>query len=295
MYYYKPDEDAYYITTTKNGSTLLHEIAETDNRLKPIDLHSCLASAHKNDSVIRIPFRNPKPRFISGLSVNLFNNTNGRFAVDLQGATATFTLSVHYNNFVNFFKNSINNLNSFAPGKIISPPYHLFDSHLDHWLCIPLLLILCDYKVELIPMHDFTNHLTERFPDCASIVKARERKNSFDVVNGELLPLWEAYKHVMIDTSTYSYSWEEWMSPELEIFNVLSSNYDKDTVKSTFEKLWNQQIYFNEPFSPRCNNMYNFLSVIRQIQQPIPTLTHFFNNYQSIYKSIDLFRNNQIG
>lgn len=290
MYYYKPDDNSCYFTTNKNGSTVLAEIAEKSGQLKNLNLESCIDIISKDNSTIRIPFRDPFPRFVSGLSVNLHNCTEGEFGVDLGGNTANFTLSVHYNNFLRYFYHSV-----FGPSTVFERDtfigYHLFDKHLDHWLYVPLILLYYGYNVELIPMYELSDHLMVNFIDCNQVIKDRERKNSFNEIHKELIPFWQAYKHRMIDHANFSCSWDHWMDPEIKIFEELNRQYkspaDIDAgrlVDYTFDN----KFYFGDFYSPKIFDLMELLKSIHKHKTPddrFLMLTKTFYNFLDARKS----------
>lgn len=267
-------EQNLYVTTKRNGSTLLSEISTKADNLVQIDLTTFANILADNKSVkIYAPIRDPNTRFKSGLAVNLYNRSNGVINIINDEVLMLFKHMITY------FDNSI-----VESGKLLSiypvRPFHLYDPHCDHWLGTLMIFSSLNYDLVPIPMNMFSSHLMDRFPEGIDYIKNRERQDSFDQAKPEYERLWDVYKEV-IDVASF----DKWMSPELEIFNMLMSHTGTELNDRSFNclnDLLDRKIYFNDLYSPNMQTMFTIVQELSSRKLTTDRLDQFLALYQTI-------------
>lgn len=296
IFYHDTKENSLYLTTLKNGSTLLGEISDRNKHLRYVEPDEATSIAHSG-SIIYTPFRHPFPRFVSGLSVNFFNQTDGFEDVGITNNFLNEDSVRTYKNLIRYLDRTTVTLGNMH-GSYYFRPYHLYDLHLDHWLYVPMTLLLYNFNVKFIPLFEFTNHVKEKFSNINDLVSVRERKNSFDKINKEYTSLWEAYKSIMIENppggikvkNTNHISFDEWMKPEIEIFNLLNTHLNTPNLNFAAHKAFNrismQGDYFVDVWSPRITNLYYMLKDIHRYKTPIDFFTTFEGKMNPLINSL---------
>jgi hypothetical protein len=299
-FYYKSDRNIVYVTTTKNGSTLMSNLSKADSSLTYLDTDNAMRVIVKNDAKIYAPYRHPYPRFISGLEVNFFNNTDFFDGIEKGPNFPDKESCKLYKNFVRYIDRAM-----YSPGTSIGShyyrAYHLFDQHLDHWLIIPFILVLYNLNVQMVPMHDLTNHLLQVFPKCKEQIIKSERKGSFDQPQEHLIPLWNAYKSVMMKPPPNnkpflleSITFEKWIEPEIRVFNLFNTKLTNTTLhyeaNKIFEKVAQNGDYFYDLWSHRNQQMYK---VIRHLHEHVKPLDFFLSLERTTSKFVWAMEENQ--
>jgi hypothetical protein len=299
-FYYKSDRNIAYVTTTKNGSTLMSNLSRADPSLQHLDIDSAIRMIVEKDAKIYAPYRHPYVRFISGLEVNFFNNTDFFDGFVKGPGFPTATDAKQYKNFVRYLDRAM-----YTPGTSIGSyyyrPYHLFDQHLDHWLIIPFVLVLYNLNVEMIPMHQLSDHLLQLFPKCEEHIRKSERKGSFDQPQEHLMPLWNAYKTIMNNPPTRFkpvmmefISFEKWLEPEIRVFNLFNTPLKNTNIQyeanKIFEKVAENGDYFYDLWSHRNQQMYK---VIRNLHEYVKPLDFFLALEQNISQFVWAMEENQ--
>lgn len=273
-YFLDNREQAIYVTTKRNGSTLLSEICSISENLESIELATLTNILAKNKNIkIYAPIRDPYTRFKSGLSVNLYNRSNGVYdKIDDESLTL-------FKHMITYF-----NVSVLDTGKLLSVypsiPFHLYDLHCDHWLGTLMIFSSLNYDLVTIPMYEFSKHLLDRFPESIDYIKNRERTGSFDSPKIEYEKLYEVYKEV-IDMTLF----EQWMNPEVEIFNILMSYTGtelNDRSADCLNKLLNKKIYFNDLYSPNTHTMFTIVQELSSRGLSTNRLDQFLELYQTI-------------
>lgn len=267
-----------YITTKRNGSTLLSEISSVSSRLRSVDLQEAIGLLNKNTKIYA-PIRDPITRFKSGLSVNLYNRTSNQFNIIDDTAVNLYKQMLIY------FDNSI-----VETGKLISiypsRPYHLYDPHCDHWLGTLLLFSGLGFNLEPVPMNKLSEHLLQRFPEGSDYIKKRERTDSFNKTKPDYEKLYETYKEIFIDkTLSDTMTFDQWMHVELEIFDLLMSYTDKELNEQSFlllNSILDRKVYYNDLYSPNTHTMFIILQELSQKNLTTEKLDNFLAHYQTI-------------
>lgn len=299
-FYYKSDRNIAYVVTTKNGSTLMANLSKADSSLSYLDTDTAIQIIIKNKAKVYAPYRHPYPRFISGLEVNFFNNTDFFDGIEKGANFPDKDACKLYKNFVRYIDRAM-----YTPGTSIGRhyfrAYHLFDQHLDHWLIIPFVLVLYGLDVEMIPMYDLTSHLLKIFPKCKDQIMKSERKGSFDQPQEHLIPLWNAYKSVMmkpvINNKPFmleSITFEKWMEPEIRVFNLFNTKLTNTTLTYEANKILRKVAqngdYFYDLWSHRNQQMYK---VIRSLNEYTTPIDFFVSLEQTTSKFIWAMEENQ--
>lgn len=278
-FYYKADRNVAFVTTTKNGSTLMSNLSKADSSLSYLDIDEAIRVIIQNKTKIYSPFRHPYPRLISGLEVNFFKNTDFFDGIERGPDFPDKKACELYRNFVRYIDRAM-----YTPGTSIGSyyyrPYHLFDQHLDHWLIIPLVLVLYNLDVEMIPMHQLSDHLFQLFPNCEEHIRKSERKGSFDQPKEHLMPLWNAYKTVMnnpptkVDPAMMEFiSFEKWLEPEIRVFNLFNTKLTNTTLhyeaNKIFQKVAQNGDYFYDLWSHRNQQIYKVIRILHEYLKPL--------------------------
>jgi hypothetical protein len=290
---------AVYMTGLRNGSTLMDEIKEIvgPNRLFRHEFPEDLIKLISNDRSYKIymPFRNPMIRFKSGLTVNMYN----RCGFD----TSIIEANVEYPEYYILYKGMLRYLdNSYANDHNIFHlnyyrPYHLFDTHIDHLLYKPLIYLAYGFDVHMIPLNKFSDHLYKYFPEAISKIYERGRPDSFDKSSPLHEKVWDVYKEIFVDNDPefYKYKYPEdrtltfnlWMKPELEIFNLFLENYTNvNLLKTKSRALINHFIktkqYFKDPYSPKTMEIGTTVPMLEVYNKPNKDLHDYVQSYIGI-------------
>lgn len=292
------DEKIYY-TTNRLGSSLLLDISERDNKfvlINPSDLPKIVAKNNRKTEII-FPFREPIARFKSGLSVNLYNRTDfTKKILDYESALNNSLILDQYRYMLMILDNTAADNSHFLAANY-KRPYHLYDMHTDHWLYMPMLFMVYNYNVKLLPLYELSKHLAARFPNCIDLIQKRERKNSFNETDPLYENIWKIYKEVFIDRIPINYenvtrednrgkTWQEWMDPEIEIFNTFVKYLNTPNLTYAAHKLANKfldkLIYFDDPFSTISWNIHNTIRDIQRYNPINPRFNYYFKNFQNM-------------
>lgn len=264
------NEPAMYITTKRNGSTLLSEISTVVDNFERIQIPEFVNTVARNRSIpIYAPIRDPLVRFKSGLFVNLHNRSDFKFNNVDENALHLFRYMLVY------FDNCTG-----ETGKLVSTypvrPFHLYDSHCDHWLGGLMILSALGFKLKPIRMNNLSKHLEYRFRQGIDFINNRERPSSFDKSKPDYEQLWEVYKEVfiertpdhiqeMINNNQTFMTFDQWMKPEIDIFNMFL-NYEGSELNSASHNCMNdyidRQIYFNDLYSPNGQTVFALLEFL---------------------------------
>lgn len=286
---------AVYMTGLRNGSTLMEEIKDLvgPDRLfrhqYPEDLIRMLTEDRSYK--IYMPFRDPMVRFKSALAVNMHNRCG--FDTEDTSYKVQDETFVMYKKMLKYLDQSIGNDHNIF-NLTYYRPYHLFDIHTDHVLFKPLIYLAYGYDVHMIPFNKFSEHLYERFPEATDIIKKRGRPDSF---NTSMFPhelVWNAYKEVFVDNEPdfFKYkipdvrfqTFDLWMKPETEIFEMFIENYKnvnlmKTKCRGLIRKFIETRQYFNDPYSPKFAELGSLLPVIETFNKPNRDLQNYIQNY----------------
>jgi len=288
---------------------MLEVISESNGYLQPFhDDAGFRFLKDKKDTPIYITYREPITRFKSGLEIvyNKFLGEKERYNLSKKHIELFVQQISYLDNVVSMF---IPQVSGFPRG-VHQRPYHLFDSHIDHSLWRPLLLLAYGYDVRMIPLNEYTDHLLTYYPENKKII-LQDRKNrpsrSFDSNRNIALTLWDSYKQVFIDDefshlenwkiqyikkdwfSKYI-SWDEWMNPEIQIFNALHKFKEKSNLnlvcKNLLKKLLREKVYFANPFNLSVVHATSLLKLIRDVHdtslETIPEVNSFIKDFQQI-------------
>lgn len=309
QFYFNSVEKNFYITSNRNGSTLLKEISEQYDNLQEYSYAQVFSLLSDDPSIpLYVPFREPMVRFKSGLSVNLYNTVN--YKLDHN----TDEVLKNYSQFLKYFRARYTDTGSHLSATP-NEKYHLYDGHLDHWLWSSMILGAYGYNIKLVPMYNFSGLLLQQFPKALKIINFRDRNNSFDQSTPLYEKIWESYKKGMVDDADINtywpkqylkspeilYSFDNWMGFEKKLFTYYKDNYMQDDNKKLFLRLslwaFEDPFYFTDAHSPRIQTICRFLlPVIHQYKSPVlryGDLQNTFRNYESYfnrfrYKKYDL-------
>ena len=258
------NNNSFYVIPHRSGSTYFREIVENTpvkDYLFGVDFHniSCildvldtpqpngddlksfLSSINKKDSTINnttinIIFRNPIDRYKSGLHVS----------------TVTRSFSAKYKQ-LSFSDGFVNNddmkllfhifesaLKQHSKEGDLTSIFHFNDSHTDHVLWLPAVLLFLGFNVKLIHIDDYTSFLLSEFPEANDYILANKMQSSMRS-NIRNSIYWAVYDELvlrcqflrdnpqfLIRNSPFK-SWEEWMEPELKLYNLFNKNIDNLT------------------------------------------------------------------
>jgi len=290
-----------YMTGLRNGSTLMEEIKDLvgPDRLYRHQYHEDLVRLISEDRAYKIymPFRDPMIRFKSGLTVNMYNRCG--FDTEDGSFKAQDSTYAIYKQLLTYLDNTAGNDHAIFD-LTRCRPYHLYDTHTDHLLYQPLIYLAYGFDVQLIPFNNFSEHLLQQFPEAKDIIVKRGRPNSFNTSLKEHELAWNIYKEIFIDNEPDFYKSNDqvkfqtfnlWMKPEIEIFNLFMENYQQINMLKTrcrgliidFTK--NTQ-YFNDPYSPKFMRLGSLLPMIERFNKLNPQLQNFSQNYSGITNHI---------
>lgn len=260
-------EPALYVTTKRNGSTLLSEISTVSDNLQRVETPEFVNTITRDRKIpIYAPIRHPMIRFKSGLSVNLYNRSDFKFNVVDENSLNLFRQMLIY------FDDCMG-----ESGKLITihpvRPFHLYDSHCDHWLGRLMIFSSLGFNLRPIKMNEFSEHLESRFSQGIEFVKKRERSSSFDTSSPHHELLWEVYKEVfieripdhiqvMIDNNQTYMTFDQWMKPEIEIFEMFLTYAGSDLHSASHKRLndyIDRKIYYNDLYSPNAQATFSIL------------------------------------
>lgn len=288
---------AVYMTGLRNGSTLMDEIQHRvgSDRLEYFQWPEDVVEMMTKDRSYKIymPFRHPMVRFKSALTVNMHNRCGFDVSSNLFPNSEDYKL---YKGMLTYLDSSIGNDHNLF-NTLYSRPFHLFDTHTDHLLYKPLIYLAYGYDLHLIPFYDFSNHLYKNFPEAKDIIERRGRSDSFDVSQPKHEKVWNIYKEVFIDKTPeffqYKPKGEElktfdlWMKPELEIFNLFVENYLrlnqlKTKCRGLIKHFVETKQYFNDPYSPKTMELGTIIPIIETFVKPNRDLYNFIQAYIGI-------------
>jgi len=283
---------AVYMTGLRNGSTLMDEIKDIAGPDRmfihqyPEDLIKLITDDRSYK--IYMPFRHPMVRFKSALTVNMHN----RCGFDISYIENPEHYGI-YKGMLKYLDNSVGNDHNIF-NLAYHRPYHLYDTHTDHLLYKPLIYLAYGFDVHLIPFNEFSDHLYKNFPEASEVIKKRGRKDSFDKSIPAHERAWDVYKEVFIDgkpdffkdklPGADSFTFDSWMKPELEIFNLFVENYKKlNQLKTKCRGLIKHFVetkqYFNDPYSPRTMEMGSLIPIIETFNKPNRDLHNYVQSY----------------
>ena len=297
IFYFDTIKDNFYCVSNRNGSTILKEISVKYPSLKLVSNNEIFENLKQNSSrPIYIPFRDPIVRFRSGLSVNLFNRTGL-----ILNETAGDKELKNYANSIKYLRSSLHYTGTYY-SSYPNEFYHLFDSHLDHWLWVAMIIGVYGYNVRLIPMYDLSNHLITNFPQANSIIKNRTRSDSFNKSTPAYDKIWNYYKEVMVDNIELSqyhpkayitkpevpYIFDNWMRFETELFNNYKNFHSDTNLRNLFLKLsrkaFEDPFYFTDSLSPKMHTICGtLLPILHDIHDPILD----YGNLQDLFRAYD--------
>jgi len=296
MIFYDTVTTDFYYTTNRLGSTLLYEISKEDSSLQHI-IHPPQLIKHVNDkrtnNRIIFPFRDPIARFKSGLNVNMFNRTTLDFKFEGIHPTSLW----HYK----YMLLSLDNIladNTSVLSYIYRRPFHLFDKHTDHWLMIPLIYMVYNYNVKLLPLYDLSKVLKDRFPSSAELILKRERADSFNTPLPKYEKIWQVYKEVFIDHEPLGYenipneskiTWQKWMASEKEIFDMIMKYLNTNNLNHGAHKMVNKILntgqYLHDYRSPISLQCYYTIQQL-EFYGTNPKCANWANKFMTIKESI---------
>lgn len=290
--YFDSKEKALYFPSNRNGSSLIDKICHSYNLLQELSLYDALALVNEDPNIkIYIPFRDPIVRFKSGLTVNFYRMASESILED-----RTPIQNLLYTSYGEQYASHITYLRDLY-SKEIEPvyepyfaicPYHLYDVHLDHSLYSPLILLLHDYNVQLIPMNKLSEHLAARFIEATSILDV-ERANTFSANNQISKSLWEIYKKIFVDTieipqDQKQITWKLWMDQEVHIFKTLCTYIDTPNMTYCANKLlkniYKKGFYFSDRNSMVYKGTSFLLNEIQLHKKLHPWLVNCYNANQ---------------
>ncbi len=290
--YFDPKEKSLYFPSNRNGSSLIDNICHSYNLLQELSTYDALALANDDPNIkIYIPFRDPIVRFKSGLNVNFFRMAPKNILKSRASVREWLPTSYgrQYASHITYLRDLYSKLIEpvYDPYSEICP-YHLYDVHLDHSLYRPLILLLHDYNVQLIPMNKLSEHLAARFIEATPIIGAN-RANTFSANNEVSELLWKMYKEIFVDTieipqNQKQITWKLWMDQEVHIFKSFCTYMDTPNMTYCANKLL-KNIYKNGfYFSDRNSMVYKgtsfLLNEIQQHKRLHPWLVNCYNANQ---------------
>lgn len=300
--YHNTEKNFLYFVSYRNGSSILQDISTVYDSLKVIEPKDAFRLlANQPDIAIHIPYRDPEVRFKSALAITLIRDQSKEYKNN--SLTEVYKKGYH-----TLFKEKITYLDTICgnhvpflagvSGGFKRRPYHLFDSHLDHSLWLPMFLILYNFNVKLISLKDWSLHLKPLYPKAIKFIEDRERPESSSTNRPEVEPLWQTYKSVFIDRKLETFDlvnreyavrtlrWKDWMAPEKQIYHTLNLYKDSQVLKmmtiKLFKNLFKEKVYFTDPFSPGFNTMTNLINQIHVGITPLPEIDIMMNNKHSI-------------
>ena len=287
--YFDPKEKSLYFPSNRNGSSLIDNICHSYNLLQELSLYDALAIANEDPNIkIYIPFRDPIVRFKSGLTVNFFRMAPENILES--GSSIRELLPTSYSSQYASHITYLRDLYSKNIEPVYDPyfeicPYHLYDVHLDHSLYRPLILLLHDYNVQLVPMNKLSEHLAERFVEATPILGVN-RANTFSANNEISKLLWEIYKEIFVDTieilqNQKQITWKLWMDQEVHIFKTFCTYIDTPNMTYCANKLlkniYKNGFYFSDRNSMVYKGTSSLLNEIQQHKKLHPWLVNYYN------------------
>lgn len=286
-------DNSLYATVNRNGSTLLSEISERNRTCKIIQIETMIQHLEvRPETPIYCPFRNPLVRFKSGLAVNLHNRT--MFKDNNPTDEALEKSYRHFETIVNYFDITFGTMENVI-GSSYHRPYHLFDQHIDHWLSLPLTMCVYGYNVQPIKMNEFSEHLKTKFDNVNDLIEKRQRPDSYDKSTPQQERLFSIYKSVFVDKKpefenrislNLRKTFDQWMAPELEIFNFFHNNYKTANINhvahNIVKKFFDQKIYFNDPYSVNHSSVIRLTKLIHKYRNTNPRFKFMIDNYKLI-------------
>lgn len=292
-FYFDTRQKSLYTTSNRNGSTIMKDISAVVPTLCLLHLDEVFELLQQDILIpIYIPFRDPEIRFRSGLSVNFFNLT-GKVLDD-------YTDVEPWANKVKYLRDTLHDTGTYYSA-VPNETYHLFDTHLDHWLWVAMIMGTYGYNVKLLPMYDLTEHLRKNFPDAEKLINNRARSNSFDKSTPLYEKIWGYYKKVMIDEVQLReykpahlnkpeplYTFDDWMSMEVELFNNYKKFYKERNLRNMFTKMsrraFEHPFYFSDVLSPRMKTICGtLLPKLHRYHKPLLN----YGDMQDLFREYD--------
>lgn len=203
---YDSDKNILFVQKHRCGTSLLHDIAHSGKyqALKRysyeqlFEQHQTHALSPDNLKVVTV-FRHPVRNFLSALNMVFDNNT------------LEFCQHDH-----------------FDPNM-----FHLGDWHPQHDLMQTLVLGAAGYDIEFVKLSDYSEFLLAEYPQCRAIIDHNHRDNSFDPEHTDLkqIEMWLKYEqYINSDQFNCEFykSWQDWMEPELMMFEYYKKCMDID-------------------------------------------------------------------
>lgn len=303
MIFHNTKFNFFYFLSYRVGSTLLKKIAEVHDEIKFLTFEDGIKKINENlERPIYVVYREPLTRFKSGLEIvfrrdfiqgdqyhdqgvdNLLNS--GYDEIFLQKLIS----------YDNLFSLNIPFVSGYSRGRT-KRCFHLYDNHTDHNLWKALILIAYEYNVRLIPLNEYTKHLTYFYPRFSlhdEEISKNMRKSSFDSNKELSLKLWNIYKKVFVDNLFCKpdvklkklITFDEWMSEEKMIFNALEKytiHSDVNIMHHVIKNLFENRIYFSDIHGPSSIEIASLLHHIHTIKNPIKPFNMYvqkFSEYQ---------------
>lgn len=295
-FYFDTKNNNFYCVSNRNGSTILKEISDKYPSLKLVADDEIFEILKQDFSrPIYIPFRDPVVRFRSGLSVNFFNRTGIVLDQADEKELESYAQSIKY------LRSSLHYTGTYY-SSYPNEFYHLFDSHIDHWLWVAMIIGAYNYNVKLIPMYNLSNHLMTAFPQASPLIKSRSRSDSFDKSKSDYDKIWEYYKSVMItnvELKNYqpqsylknpeiSYTFDNWMRFESELFINYKNFHANLNLRNLFvrlsKKAFEDPFYLTDSLSPKMHTICGrLLPILHNIHEPILD----YGNLQDLFRAYD--------
>lgn len=295
-FYFDTNNNNFYCVSNRNGSTILKEISAAYPSLKVVADDEIFEILKQDFSrPIYIPFRDPVVRFRSGLSVNFFNRTGTVLDQADEKELESYAQSIKY------LRSALHYTGTYY-SSYPNEFYHLFDSHIDHWLWVAMIIGVYNYNVKLLPMYDLSKHLMTAFPKASSLIKSRSRTDSFDKSKVVYEKIWGYYKSVMIDDvelkdyqpqaylkkPEISYTFDNWMRFESELFTNYKNFHASLNLRNLFvrlsKKAFEDPFYLTDSLSPKMHTICGrLLPILHKIHEPILD----YGNLQDLFRAYD--------
>lgn len=266
--FFDKDKKILFITPYKCASTFIESVAERNNlidlTLQTTGISLDDISSDKNVTIY-VTYREPLGRFKSGLKMvqHFYKKDTTRSLSEFEIGCRTLFNVFKYTSF--FDKSNLQ-------------PYHLFDSHTMHWMMLIPILYVLDANVKPINIKNISAEIKKHYDNVDDLIdKWQEGLKDSDT-------LFTIFQEVLKETTKKEYiTFDEWMAPEIEIFNYLNDN---KLNKLSAIKLINN-IYSNHRHYFQTSNLNSYTKRFLVRLFP-PTM------YQSVLsRDIDLFLFNQ--
>jgi hypothetical protein len=243
-----------------------------------------------------VVYREPETRFKSGLQIvcNRDDNEQDPWLIkDAEGLLIPSSENLFLQKLVsldNVYSMNIPFVTGYSRGRK-KRCFHLCDSHTDHSLWKALILIAYEYNVRLLPLNEYTKHLTLFYPKAYDVLlNMRTRRSSFNTSNNISLQLWEVYKKVFVDNKFCKtdldlkkyVTFDEWMHQEKLVFETLEKYKDHSDIilaHDLIKKLFENRIYFSDIHSPNSSEIIGLLNNIHKLKSPLKLFNLYVQKY----------------